>query len=117
MVTKNQIKDYSFYNPTGTIYSYNDISKVQVGFKGKYNKIFKGHAGEFYYIVSLKDGKKMNFYQTNSTFEDTYLELEIFDKLIMDTGKAQKQSSKENYQFCDFDKRYIERFLRIIENR
>ncbi|WP_434291706.1 MerR family transcriptional regulator [Clostridium botulinum] len=117
VVTKNQIKDYSFYNPKGTEYSYNNISKVQAGFKGKSAKVFKGHAGDFYCIVSFKDGKKINFYQANSAFEDTYLELEIFDKLIMETSKAQKQSSKENYQFCDLDKRYVDRFLRIIENR
>lgn len=117
VVTKNKIKDYSFYNPTGTTYLYNDIFKVQAGFKGKSLKVFRGHAGDFYYIVNFKDGKKINFYQANSAFEDTYLELEIFDKLIMKTSKVEKESSKENYQFCDFDKRYVDRFLRIIENR
>lgn len=117
VVTKNQIKDYNFYNIRGTTYSYNDISKVQAGFKGKRFKIFKSHAGDFYYIINLKDGKKINLYQANSGFDDTYLELEIFDKLIMNTSKVQKESSKENYQFCDFDKRYVDRFLRIVENR
>ncbi|KEI80308.1 hypothetical protein EXM30_02340 [Clostridium botulinum] len=117
VVTKNQIKDYNFYNIRGTTYSYNDISKVQVAFKGKRFKIFKSHAGDFYYIINLKDGKKINLYQANSLFEDTYLELEIFDKLIMNTSKVQKESSKENYEFCDFDKRYVDRFLRIVENR
>ncbi|NFA61239.1 MerR family transcriptional regulator [Clostridium sporogenes] len=117
VVTKDQIKDYNFYNPKGTIYSYNDIYKVQAGFKGKRFKISKGHAGDFYYIINLRDGKKINLYQANSPFEDTYLELEIFDNLIMRISKIQKASSKENYQFCDFDKRYIDRFLRIIENR
>ncbi|APU59818.1 MerR family transcriptional regulator [Clostridium botulinum] len=117
VVTKNKIMDYNFYSPIGTTYSYNDISKVQAGFKGKSFKIFKSHAGDFYYIVNFKDDKKINFYQANSTFEDTYLELQIFDKLIMNTSKVQKESSKENYQFCDFDKRYVDRFLRIIENR
>ncbi|KGO15546.1 MerR family transcriptional regulator [Clostridium botulinum] len=117
VVVKNKIKDYNFYSPIGTTYSYNDISKVQAGFKGKSFKIFKSHAGDFYYIVNFKDDKKINFYQANSTFEDTYLELQIFDKLIMNTSKVQKESSKENYQFCDFDKRYVDRFLRIIENR
>lgn len=117
VVTKNQITDYNFYNPTGTIYSYSDISKVKAGFKGKSFNRFKGHAGDFYYIVNFKNGKKINFYQANSAFEDTYLELEIFDKLIMRNSKVQKESSSDNYQFCSFDKRYVDRFLRIIANR
>ena len=116
VVTKNQIKDYSFYNPTGTAYSYNDIFKVQAGFKGKSAKVFKAHAGDFYYIIIFKDGKKINFYQANSPFKDTYLELEIFDNLIMNNHKVEKISSKENYKFCNFDKRYVDRFVRIIEN-
>ena len=29
---------------------------------------------------------------------------------------SKKISSKENYKFCDLDKRYVDRFLRIIEN-
>lgn len=117
VVTKNQIVDYNFYNPKGTSYSYNDISKVRTGFKGKSLKIFQEHAGDFYYVVNFKDGKKINFYQANSPFEDTYLELEIFDDLIMDTGKAQKISSKDNHKLCSLDQRYIDRFLKIIENK
>lgn len=116
VVTKDQIIDYSFLNPKGTVYSYNDISKVETGFKGKRLKVFKGHAGEFYYIVNFKDGKKMNFYQSNSPFKDTYLGLEIFDKNIMQTGRVKKISSKRNYELCYFDSRYVNRFLRIIDN-
>ncbi|WP_243128247.1 hypothetical protein [Clostridium niameyense] len=116
VVTKDQIIDYSFLNPKGTVYSYNDIYKVHAGFKGKRLKVFKGHAGEFYYIVNFKDGKSINFYQSNSPFEDTYLELEIFDKSIMKSGKVKKISSKKNYELCYFDSRYVNRFLRIIDN-
>lgn len=117
VVTKNQIVDYSFYNLKGTSYSYNDISKVETGFQGKFLKVLRGHAGDFYYIVNFKDGKKINFYQANSPFEDTYLELEIFDDLIMDTGKSQKISSTDNCELCSLDQRYIDRFLKIIENK
>lgn len=117
MVTENKITDYSFYNPMGTTYSYEDISKVEAGFNGKKFGIFPKGAGEFYYTVFFNDGNKVNFYQANSEFEDTYLELEVFDKLIMDTGKVEKTSSKENYELCDFDQRYVDRFLRIIDNK
>lgn len=119
VVTKNQITDYNFYNPKGTTYCYNDISKVQAGFKdkGKLFNISQKNTGDFYYIVRFKDDNKINFYQSNSAFEDTYLELEIFDKLIMNTGNVEKSSSSDNYELCYFDQRYIDRFLRIIKNR
>ncbi|MPM87255.1 hypothetical protein SDC9_134350 [bioreactor metagenome] len=116
VVTKTKIIDYSFYNPFGTEYTYNDINEVSAGFIGKQRKLFGGQPGDFYYIVTLNDNKKINFYQANSAYEDTYLELEVFDKLIVDNTKAKKVSSKENYKLCYFDKRYVDRFLRIIEN-
>lgn len=117
VVTKDHIVDYNFYNPTGSTYSYDDVAKVDVGFKGKSFNTFKGNAGDFYYNVSFKDGNRINFYQANSPFEDTYLELEIFDKLIMSTDKAQKESSSDNYELCYLDQKYIDRFLRIISSK
>ncbi len=117
VVTESKITDYSFYNAMGTTYSYEDISRVEAGFNGKKFGIFHKGAGEFYYTVSFNDGNKVNFYQANSEFEDTYLELEIFDKLIINTSKVEKTSSKENYELCDLDKRYVDRFLKIIDNK
>lgn len=116
VVTETQITDYSFYNPMGTEYTYDDITKINVGFIGKEKKLFREEPGDFYYIITLKDGKEINFYQSSSEFEDTYLELEIFDKLIVDIAKVKKIASKENYKLCYLDKRYVDRFLRIIEN-
>ena len=117
VVTEDKIVDYSFYNPRGTVYYYEDISKVKAGFKGKLFNIFPKNAGDFYYKVTFKDEKEVNFYQAQSAFKDSYLELEIFDELIMNEGKAEKESSKENYEFCTFDQRYIDRFLRIVDNK
>ncbi len=116
VVTQDKIVDYSFYKPAGEIYSYEDISKVETGFKGKTFGVLRRNAGDFYYITNFKDGTKVNFYQASSPYKDTYLELEIFDDLIMKTG-VEKKSSSDNSQFCDFDQRYIDRFLRIISNR
>lgn len=118
VVTQDKIVDYSFYKPSGEIYSYNDISKVETGFKGKSFGVFNRNknAGDFYYIANFNDGTKVDFYQASSPYVDTYLELEIFDDLIMKTD-VEKISSADNSQYCDFDQRYIDRFLRIISNR
>lgn len=119
VVTQDKIVDYSFYNPFGTEYTYDDITKISTGFAGNenkwYKKRFSKEPGEFYYKVTLNDGKELDFYQAYSEYEDTYLELEVFNKLIMDNKKVEKISSNKNYKLCELDKRYVDRFLRIIE--
>lgn len=116
VVTQDKIIDYNFYKPSGVIYSYEDIIKVETGFKGKAFGVFRRNAGDFYYITNFKNGTKVDFYQASSPYEDTYLELEIFDDLIM-KNDVEKNSSSDNSQYCDFDQRYIDRFLRIISNQ
>ncbi|WP_419726222.1 MerR family transcriptional regulator [Terrisporobacter petrolearius] len=115
VITKDKIIDYNFYNPMGVKYTYDDITNINTGFLGK-RKLLSGNKGDFYYKITLKNKKIINLYQATSEFDDTYLELEIFDKLALDKSKATKVASKENYKLCDLDKRYVDRFLRIIEN-
>ncbi|MCC3869363.1 MerR family transcriptional regulator [Terrisporobacter mayombei] len=115
VITKDKIIDYNFYNPLGVEYAYEDIANINTGFLGK-RKLLHGNKGDFYYKITLKNKKTIDLYQATSNFDDTYLELEIFDKLALDKSNAKKISSKENYKLCDLDKRYVDRFLRIIEN-
>lgn len=74
--------------------------------------------GNFYYQIEL-DGKKKVFY-TPSVNEDiekyadeTYLELEDFDRKLVSLG-IPKQSSEKGWEACDLDQEYVERFRRII---
>lgn len=115
VITKGKITDYNFYNPMGVEYTYNDITKINTGFLGK-GKLLYGNKGDFYYKIILKNNRQIELSDATSDFDDTYLELEIFDKLAIEKSNAEKISSKENYKFCDLDKRYVDRFLRIIEN-
>lgn len=115
VITKGKITDYNFYNPMGVEYTYNDITKINTGFLGK-RKLLYGNKGDFYYKITLKNNRQIELSHATSDFDDTYLELEIFDKLAIEKSNAEKISSKENYKFCDLDKRYVDRFLRIIEN-
>ena len=48
--------------------------------------------------------------------DDTYIELEEFDQRLMELGIS-KESSAEGSQYNDLDPHYVERFLRIIENK
>lgn len=115
VITKGKITDYNFYNPMGVEYTYNDITKINTGFLGK-RKLLYGNKGDFYYKITLKNNRQIELSDATSDFDDTYLELEIFDKLAIEKSNAEKISSKENYKFCDLDKRYVDRFFRIIEN-
>lgn len=115
VITKDKIIDYSFYNPKGVNYTYNDITKIDTGFLGK-KKLLDGNKGDFYYKITLKNNRQIELSDATSDLDDTYLELEIFDKLAIEKSNAKKISSKENYKFCDLDKRYVARFLRIVEN-
>lgn len=115
VITKDRIIDYNFYNPMGIEYTYNDITKINTGFLGKKKPLY-GNKGDFYYEITLKNKKQIALSDATSDFDDTYLELEIFDKLVAKKSNVQKISSKENYKLCDIDKIYVERCLSIIEN-
>lgn len=114
VITKEKIIDYNFYNPIGVEYTYNDITKIDTGFLGN-KKLLYGNKGDFYYKITLKNKKQIELSDATSDFDDTYLELEIFDKIVAEKSNARKIASKENYKLCDIGKIYLDRFLRIIE--
>ncbi|UPA30177.1 hypothetical protein L0P85_16615 [Terrisporobacter glycolicus] len=115
VITKDKVIDYNFYNPRGVEYTYDDITNINTGFLGK-RKLLSGNKGDFYYKITLKNKKTIDLKDATSDFDDTYLELERFDKVVLDKSKATKVASKQNYKLCDLDKRFVDRFLRIIEN-
>ena len=121
-VTEDSIIVYSPFNIKGTVYSYEDVEKVETGFGDGGIAVFDYQKkGSFYYKVKV-DGKTLLFTggQTSEDIkryaDDTYLELEEFDQKLMNAG-AEKESSEENYDSCFMDQEYIDRFLRIINNK
>lgn len=121
-VTEDSIIVHSPINIKGKIYSYDQVEKVITGFgDGGLAPFEYQKKGNFYYKVKI-DGKTLLF--TGGTpsediqryADHTYLELEEFDQKIMEYG-AEKESSEENYEDCFMDKEYVDRFLRIINNK
>ncbi|MCM1180524.1 MAG: MerR family transcriptional regulator [Clostridium sp.] len=120
-VTPDKIICYSTLHPTGMSYSYGDITKAKAcfGWKSIAIKEYK-KKGTFSYCIYF-DEKEIVFSQpyTNDAvkrYEDTYLELEEFDEKVMSLG-VPKDGSEEYADACDFDKRYVDRFLRIVRNK
>lgn len=121
-VTEDKIIYHSPLSPLGTAYSYEQVTKIDTGFGDKAFAIAEyNRKGNFYYKIEV-DGKKIVFHvpSVNNDIQryadDSYLELEEFDEALMKFG-IPKTSSDKNYEKCLMDQRYIDRFLRIINNK
>lgn len=119
-VTEDTIVCYSPLHPTGVEYRYEDVEEIKTGFGNK-TLAFADYKrrGSFFYQIKL-DGRTITFHQpfTNEKIEryneDTYLELEEFDRALMKLG-IPKEADATGYENCNFDETYVNRFLRIIE--
>ncbi len=120
--TEDEMVYYSPIHPMGITYSYSDVEKITTGF-GNSNFTLAGHKkkGHFYYQLEV-DGKTISLSQpyTNGAIEryteDTYLELEEFDQRMMALG-IPKEGDITGYQNVRMDQVYVDRFIRIIENK
>ncbi|WP_105097135.1 MerR family transcriptional regulator [Streptococcus suis] len=118
-VTKDQIIDINLLAPSKE-YLYSDVKSVWTGFGNKLVTVNRAERqGEFSYRIQL-DGKKIVFMQPtvnqNLIPDDTYIELEEFDRRLMNLG-IPKESSTEGSQYNELDSHYLKRFLRIVENQ
>jgi len=120
-VTNDKIVVVSPLNLNGQEYSYSDVEKIETGFGDKkFSLVEYNKDGNFHYIVTVK-GQKAVFHMPSvnpdiTRYEDTYLELEEFDQALR-KYTISKDSSSVGYDKCDLDKKYVDRFLRIIESR
>ncbi len=121
-VTEDSIVHYSPLNPTGITYQYSDIEQITTGFGNKTFAIAEyKKKGNFYYQLTI-DKTLITFHvpSVNESIEryqeDTYLELEEFDQKLVKLGIPKKADPK-GYENCDYDQRYIDRFLRIIQSK
>ncbi|MGQ7384958.1 MerR family transcriptional regulator [Streptococcus suis] len=118
-VTKDQIIDINLLAPSKE-YLYSDVKSVWTGFGTKVLTVNEFEKqGQFSYRIQL-DGKEIVFMQPavnqNLVPDDTYIELEEFDRQLMNL-KIPKESSTEGSQYNELDSHYLERFLRIVENK
>jgi hypothetical protein len=119
-VTADGILVKTPFDPVGKEYSYADVERIEAGF-GEKKRAFYDYEqkGSFYYKVIL-DGKERIFHMPTvngdiERYNDTYLELEEFDAALKALN-IPKYASKKGYENCKFDSRYIERFLRILDD-
>lgn len=120
-VTPDKIVSYSTLHPTGVVYEYDDITQVNASFGSKSISIRpEKRKGTFSYQVFIGE-KKLVFSQpyANESIEryeeDSYLELEEFDAIVMSYG-VQKEGNTQYSDSCDMDQKFVDRFIRIIQN-
>jgi hypothetical protein len=117
VASEDGIVRYSFFDPAGTQYRYEDIVQVETGFGGKFLGLPLRGTGEFYYRVTYKDGTTEDWGECSSDFdEDSWLWMIRLDEMVMASG-AQKISSEENHEYCQMEQRYVEMLLEVIRNK
>ena len=117
-VTKDKIIRYSPWQPMGVEYKYSDVDSIKTGFGDK-NFSFTEYKrkGSFYYQIKI-NGQTVTFHmptaneQIERYEEHTYLELEEFNQALTALG-IPKEADENGWENCDFDKEYVDRFLRI----
>lgn len=121
-VTKDKIIDYNFFSPYGKTYNYNDIVKINAGIYGKSLDLFGEHPkGDFYYIIELNDGAKINLTQIGGSKTDDILHtpevIEKLDKQFVSMGIS-KVSSNDNIEYCTeyFNKTDTDKIKEILKS-
>ena len=118
-VTSNSINVKKPFNPTGITYRYDDIIGVNTGFYGMDQGLSSRDKGSFYYIISLIDGRQINFDSLNTIMEDsteTYDIIESFDNTIMEKN-IPKISDVKSLEYCHFDEKYKLQLSNILLNK
>lgn len=125
VITNNKIIDHTFLSPQGIEYGFNDIIKIDTGVYGKTkHSVFPHYSkGDFYYIIQLNNGTKINlideFPVTN--FDDPayhlYSSIEKLDTQYINMV-IPKISSMDNFKYCtqNLDKIYTQKIQNILLN-
>lgn len=120
VIKSNVIIDYRFLSPQGVKYSYNDIVKIDTGVYGKKTYLpFTHYKGDFYYIIKLKDGTKIDLAEMGGSKDDQdpRFIIEKLDSQLVDMGIS-KTASMENFEYCtrNLGKIYTNKIQKILKN-
>lgn len=117
VITNNKIVNYAFLSPQGKEYEYNDIVKIDTGVYAK--KAFTHSKGDFYYIIQLNDGTKIDLTEMGGVKNDNdpRFIIEKLDSQYVNMG-IPKVSSMDNFEYCTehLDKIYTDKIRNILLN-
>ncbi len=112
------ITRHSVLAPQGTQYTFEDVVKVETGFRGKLFGWIPGRGtGDFYYKLHYSDGSVEDWGESNSeATEESWAWMLLLDQWLMEAGVA-KEGSTENSQYCQMDQEYVDILIRVVENQ
>ncbi|MBV7506707.1 hypothetical protein KW850_15690 [Bacillus sp. sid0103] len=120
VVTNDQIINYTFLSPQGKEYRYNDIVKIKTGVYGKgRTSAFTHSKGNFFYIIELNDGTKIDLAQVGGVNhdEDERFVIEKLDRQLVNMD-IPKESSMKYFEYTkkDLAKIYTDKIRNILKN-
>ncbi|MBE5958670.1 MAG: MerR family transcriptional regulator [Lachnospiraceae bacterium] len=109
VVNEETIVVHSMFDPEGKEYKYSDIEVVKAGYNRK---------GEAYYTIAIggKEYKLTHSFISNEKYEDTYDDIYALDKIIIKNG-VKKETSHDNEEYQDLDKKYKNIFSKILDEK
>ena len=120
VIGNDKIINYTFLSPYGKDYSYKDIVKIETGIYGKKQPWPSlSSKGDFYYIIQLNDGTKVDLTEMGGAKnnDDSRFIIEKLDSQYVDMGIS-KVSSMKNFEYCTkhLDKIYTDKIRNVLEN-
>jgi hypothetical protein len=120
VITNHKIIDHSFFTPQGKEYSYTDVVKIDTGVYGKKLYFPFTHAkGEFFYVIELNDGTRIDLNEIGGAKKDVDHRsiIEELDIELVNMG-IPKESSMKNFEYATehLDEIYTDKIRNILEN-
>lgn len=116
VASEEGITRYHLFDPQGHMYRYEDVVKVETGFKGKLFGLPTRGTGEFYYRITYTDGMTEDWGSCSSEYDaDSWLWMIRLDDMVM-AGGADKIASEAYSEYCDMDQVYVDVLLEVIRN-
>ncbi|MDE5415082.1 hypothetical protein [Alkalihalobacterium chitinilyticum] len=120
VITNTKIIDYSYLAPQGKEYSYQDIAQIHTGvFGDQFYLPFTHSKGQFYYIIELKDGSKIDLTEVGGVKdnEHEYFMIAELDSQLVNLN-IPKVASMDNFHYSTdhLDQKYTDQIRKIIKN-
>lgn len=108
VVTEDAICEYHFYRPWLVKYSFSEIALVETGYD---------ESGDFYYIVTLKEGECFSLYSGYPVSQKTVYEaLLLVDNMINKQSGVEKRYSMQYASVRPYDEETADLIAKIILN-
>jgi hypothetical protein len=118
VITNKKIIDHSFLSPQGKKHSYHDVVRINTGVYGKKLYLpFTHSKGDFFYIIELNDGTRIDLTEmggAKNDIDERFI-IEKLDKQFVNMG-IPKKASIANFEYNTLGKIYKDKIRNILQN-